>query len=420
MPIEPLWHSKTQKRLAVRRFYDKFDWLRMILCIIIGWLRKHWERIVIVFIGVLIVASVAAFFGVMFYESVAFDFQKLFGIKESKNPKKEVLEFLGFGISGVIALYGLVALNRRASAQVRQNEITETGHFQERFKAAVEHLSNEKESGRIASFYEFFYLAKDRKEDYAQSILDILCAHLRQITDYNDIPDDKIKYSEEVNTLIGILFGRETGKIFDGLKFDLQRVNLTAFDFSMRMPTGKIDFRSANLRKAILYGADLQGADLRGANLRRANLWMANLQGAMLHEANLQGAKLDKVNLREAMLHEANLQGAKLWEADLQGADLQLAYLQEANVQRVNLQKAKLHKTDLWGANLWGANLQEADLWGANLRNANLRNANLQETKKLETANLSGAKYNDETKFPDGFEPQSNEMQYISPDEDEK
>ena len=55
---------------------------------------------------------------------------------------------------------------------------------------------------------------------------------------------------------------------------------------------------------------------------------------------------------------------------------------------RANLSKAHLVGADLRGANLSKANLVHADLSGADLADAN----------------LSGAVWNDETVFPEGFE----------------
>ena len=49
-------------------------------------------------------------------------------------------------------------------------------------------------------------------------------------------------------------------------------------------------------------------------------------------------------------------------------------------------------------ASLRDANLSGADLSGADLNRANLSNADLRE------ANLSGAVWNDETVFPEGFD----------------
>jgi hypothetical protein len=60
---------------------------------------------------------------------------------------------------------------------------------------------------------------------------------------------------------------------------------------------------------------------------------------------------------------------------------------------------ADLSRANLTGANLIGADLRGAFLIGADLRGADLRKANLRG------ADLRGAKYNKETKWPDGFDP---------------
>ena len=98
---------------------------------------------------------------------------------------------------------------------------------------------------------------------------------------------------------------------------------------------------NADLRDAVLEGADLSYANLRGADLRYASLSYTDLRGADLSGANLAGADLRGADLRV----RASLRGADLWDANLSGADLRGA--------------------DLWGANLEGVNLQGANLWGA-------------------------------------------------------
>jgi len=64
----------------------------------------------------------------------------------------------------------------------------------------------------------------------------------------------------------------------------------------------RADLQKANLSGAYLEGANLQEADLRGANLRRAYLQRANFQGADLEAASLQGAFLGSANLQGANL----------------------------------------------------------------------------------------------------------------------
>jgi Domain of unknown function (DUF4062)/Pentapeptide repeats (8 copies) len=74
-------------------------------------------------------------------------------------------------------------------------------------------------------------------------------------------------------------------------------------------------------------------------------------------------------------------------------ADFVNTTLSDANLENVNLSEA-----DLTRANLEGANLQGAQLQAAHLREADLQAADLQ------AADLRGAKYNSETRWPDGFD----------------
>jgi uncharacterized protein YjbI with pentapeptide repeats len=120
----------------------------------------------------------------------------------------------------------------------------------------------------------------------------------------------------------------------------------------------------------------LEDGSLRGANLNRANLYkaeliFADLQGAFLTDANLQGANLMDANLSEAVMMSTNLQGASLSITNLQGA---------------NLIQADLRKARLTGANLRGVNLQLA-----RLQEAVLTEANLQEVDKLTDWQLMSA-----------------------------
>lgn len=88
--------------------------------------------------------------------------------------------------------------------------------------------------------------------------------------------------------------------------------------------------------------------------------------------------------------------------------DLSNANLFETDLQGINLSYACLVDADLRGANLTGANLTEADLGGACLIEADLRGANLTR------ANLEGAIYDEDTKFPFGFDPETAEMEFYT------
>jgi len=124
---------------------------------------------------------------------------------------------------------------------------------------------------------------------------------------------------------------------------------------------------------------NLQGTDLQWTNLEEANLRGANLQGADLEGANLQGANLQGANLRRADLTDGNLQGANLKGANLVNAEL---------------------GANLKGANFQGANLDYCWITGADLRETNLDNA----------FSLHMVRYNNQTRFPVGFDPTTREL----------
>ncbi len=253
--------------------------------------------------------------------------------------KLELLEFIGWGISGTIAIFGVIGLLQRAAALDKQNEMTEKGHVQERFKTATEHLGNEQVLVRIAAFNEFYHIA-EIESSLRKTIFNILCAHLRQTTTHenyqqNTATSKEIKPTEEMQSLLDILFKND-------LVFDRMHVNL----------------KGVYLHNADLWYAKLQWTDLQKADLQGAKMWGANLQWSHMKEANLRGANL----------YQAQLLGTNLEKANLYGANLSMAHLQ-ANLSFANLEKA----------NLYGAYIQSTNLQGANLQGANLQNARIDE-----------------------------------------
>ena len=82
-----------------------------------------------------------------------------------------------------------------------------------------------------------------------------------------------------------------------------------------------INFRGANLSRAIFSGADLKGANLEGADLSGADLMEADLQGAWLNGADLGSANMMGADLKKADLTGVNLENAILYRADLKDCE---------------------------------------------------------------------------------------------------
>ena len=299
--------------------------------------------------------------------------------------KRELLTYLGLSMGGVLLALQAVIANRRAKAmekaakaqadaaeaqadaadaQVEANVTTEMGQRQERLKNAIEHLGAPAVSVRLGGVYELFHLADDI-EDWGQTILDILCAHIRQTTSEKKYKEDnKSKPSEEIQSLLTLLFVRKH-EVFKDLQINLQASWLIG----------------AQLPDARLQAADLEDVHLQGANLISAQLQDADLSRARLQGANLVGAKLMAANLSEAQLQEAKLLNARLQEAQIYNANLQGADLSNARLQWANLYNAQLQGADLIDAWMHGAELYMAQLQGAWLDRAKFHEALFDKTQ---------------------------------------
>ncbi|MCY4387500.1 MAG: pentapeptide repeat-containing protein [Desulfurellaceae bacterium] len=302
--------------------------------------------------GIVLVVLLSVFVSVLFCESAEKYIAQLLGVSETGASKKyESLKFLGIGMGGVLlALQALIA-NRRAKAmedtaraQVQANQNTERGQRQERLKNAIEHLGHDKDSVRLGGAYELFHLAQDTK-DLRQTVLDILCAHIRRTTGEAEYRKTyKSQPSEEIQSLLTLLFVQEH-EAFKGLQINLQGSWLNGANLE-RACLVRAVLTGAHLQRAILSDANLQGTNLGGAYLQEARLWRVSLQGATLEWAGLQEAHFRKACLQGINLHMARLQGASLQAARLQGAFLGGARLQGASLQDVQLQGVRSRADD--------------------------------------------------------------------------
>ena len=338
-----------------------------------SWCKNKWKQLKqLGFLDRLIIIFGVAFTLVMFIPWVS----ELIGWLLGTGNKKETLTFIGIGIGGLVLWQKAQSAKEQVDAmvatterQAKANEITETGHVQERLKNSIEHLGDSEESICIGAAYELYHLATDR-EDYRETVCRILCGHIRQRTQKENYQEQHTnKPSEEIQTCLNLLCGKEKEHVFNSCQRNLTSSFL----------------KGANLKKAQLEGADLDGAQLQGSNLEEAQLQGSNLKGAQLQGSNLEGAQLQGSNLKGA-----HLQKAKLWKAQLQKANLLRAQLQKANLLRAQLQKANLLGAQLQKANLLGAQMQEAGLARAQLQGSNLLRAQLQGSNLLR-AQLQGA-----------------------------
>ena len=340
-------------------------------------------------------------------------FSQLIGVPKGERAKMELLTFLGLSMGGVLLALQAISANTRAKAMEDTAKNTELGQRQERLKNAIEHLGSPADSVRLGGIYELFHLAEDTIE-WRQTILDILCAHIRRTTSEKKYQDKyQRKPSEEIQSMLNLLF-LQKHEIFKGLRVALDGSWLNGAHLSTARLQNVILKRTylqgANLSRAQLQGAALSRAQLSGANLEEAQLQGSYLVGAVLQGAflirtqfqkailvgaQLQGANLSNAQLQEAVLSKAQLQNAILKQAQLQGASLSGAQLQNVRLNGAQLQNAILKRAQLQGANISNARLQGSRLNGAHLQGTNLTKARLQgarlERAQLQGANLAGA-----------------------------
>ena len=269
------------------------------------------------------------------------------------------MTFLGLAMGGVLLALQAVIANKRAVAmvkaanaqadaakqQAKANQNTEQGQRQERLKNAIDHLGATSDSVRLGGVYELFHLAEDTIE-WRQTVLDILCAHIRRTTCDKEYQN---KYqrepSEEIQSILTLLFVQEH-TLFKG------------------------------------HRANLEGTWLKGANLRRARL-----QGAKLINTRLQKARLDDAQLQGAKLTDAQFQRAWFPNASLLGAELDHALMQLAWLEGAQLQGAYLPNANLQVANLFNAQFQGAILTGTMLQGALFENTLFQGVTCLSSSN---------------------------------
>ena len=146
---------------------------------------------------------------------------------------------------------------------------------------------------------------------------------------------------------------------------DLSEVNLSDLPL-MRLHAGLSleEGRHATVEQSRAAAANLAKADVSNAQLQGAQLSWVTLDEAVLVEAHLEGADLGKASLKQAILAGAHLEGVDLTKAHLEGATLLEAYLEGAVLQGASLEGANLYEAHFEGARLAGAHLEGAYLLG--------------------------------------------------------
>jgi hypothetical protein len=101
----------------------------------------------------------------------------------------------------------------------------------------------------------------------------------------------------------------------------------------------------------------------------------------------------------------SNISRQVLWWANLENANLFSANLSASNLSYANLYQANLEDSDLAFTLFVGADLRSTNIDNANLFYADVSFANLTGMDNWQTAFWLAARYNDNTLFPSGMNP---------------
>ena len=269
---------------------------------------------------------------------------------DSASPEKA--EFAAYLIGVALLVCQIVVSGFRAAATdktaraIQQTAAsTEKGNVAERFKNAIEHLSNESVSVRLGGIYALHHLAHE-EDDHRKRVFEILCAHIRGTT------SDKAKYeprqiadkplvqpSIEIASVLQLLFvSNDDSEIYWHLKANLEGSNLERATL-YRAYLCRADLRAANLKSALLERANLTKAKLFAADMASANLQYATLVGANFGEADLQNTLFYMADCQDCnFLSAKNLRVGQLWNA----RSLHKAKLRDNIKEQLELSKPEL------------------------------------------------------------------------------
>jgi|GEM_PF-322581 len=131
-----------------------------------------------------------------------------------------------------------------------------------------------------------------------------------------------------------------------------------------------------------------------------SSLESVDLSGLDLHRAILVGENLNKAKLIRTDFRSANLQYVDFSGCDLGNAIFNVAESEGANFYEANLKDVKANACDFSDADFTKATMDNIILC-----NAILFGANLLYARNIEKAKLKGAKYDETTIWPEGFNP---------------
>jgi hypothetical protein len=268
----------------------------------------------------------------------------------------EILRNITLTLAGLIGLPFLVwrseiADRMQKTAQETQ-AISHKAHFNDRYIKAVEQLSDDKETIRLAGTHALIQLldeakSRDHYEKNQDVILNVLWCFMAEnsreaikvYNKYKSIKDDEIaqklydyvsdmqQYHSQFRMILEALPKKDNFYWWENrtmcnvflLGFDLRSMNLNNSDLkyinisSSKQITDDAFFTINNLHWfSDCFDAKLNSAELRGSNLQGASFIWAEFKETVLIGADLRHTDLSGTNLNSACLRECKFEGAGL------------------------------------------------------------------------------------------------------------
>ncbi len=157
------------------------------------------------------------------------------------------------------------------------------------------------------------------------------------------------------------------------------------------------------------YSKSFADEDLTGKSFANQNLDNCNFENADLTDATFEGASLKNCNFRGAMMKNTELRKVDLTGSEFQEAVLEHTKFTGSTLNKVNFEGLDLSKVQLYELKLRGANLRNVKavwyVYGSDFFAADLRGANFSSAIDFTPANFRKAKYDQFTRWHEGFDP---------------
>ena len=277
--------------------------------------------------------------------------------EESPGPTIRTVSLIIGGIVAMVLTFWRSILSERqwqvAQEQVGvahdQVKVAQESFLNQRYERAAEMLGSQVPVVRLGGVYALSNLAKDHPSLYHLPIVELLCAFLRNPTEYEDDPairlvDNNPSIRPIVREDIQAVLRAVAHRSRTGIEIERSR------DY-------RLDLAETDLRGVDAGG----GGDLSKANLRKSDLRHVRFYEMNLSQANMLGAKLAHCYLTRTNLHKA----------DMNGTDLSFGYAESADLTEATL------GIEMCAIELGRANLSNATLLAPNMEHAVLQNTNL-------------------------------------------